>query len=131
MEEFDKIFNKMDAFLERLFDCSLIHYLPYTTHWKPAMNLYETGNSFWVVLEIPGTEKKNISVRVESGKLIIEGVRPLSIPDSVSHVHNLEIMRGPFRRTLYIKDIPVSEDIRANYRQGLLIIELPKKGTST
>lgn len=129
MEEFDRIFKKMDLFFDRLFDRSLIEYLPYAARWKPGMNLYETEKSCWVVMEIPGVDKREIDVRIEAGCLVVSGVRRLQVPKGVVRCHSMEISLGPFSRALEIGDLPIKDEVKASYKNGLLIIELPKRET--
>jgi HSP20 family protein len=127
MNEFDEIFDGMDRVFNRLFDISSFHYLPPPDGWQPPANLYETPDKYILIVELAGMNRKDIKVRLDSGRLIITGTRRLPGPRGALKCHNLEISAGNFSRVLRIDDIPDKENIQARYRSGLLIIELPKR----
>ena len=127
MNDFDDIFERMDQFFDRLFDMSSFRYLPSPDGWHPPLNLYETSEDYIVIVAIPGMNRKDIDVRVDSGRLIISGTRKLPAPGRALRCHNLEISGGSFRRVLNIDDITDREKIEARYRSGLLIVKLPKR----
>ncbi len=127
MQDFDRIFERMDDFFDRLFDRSLIQYLPYAgTQWQPALDLYETETSIRAILELPGVEEKDLEVRVEAGRLIVSGVRRRPVCPGLTRYHNLELPFGRFLRIIPLGS-PVKDALRPRLRDGILVVELSKK----
>ncbi len=126
MNDFDEIFEKADHFFDRLFDMTSFRYLPSPDGWRPPMNLYETREDYILIVAIPGMNRRDINVRVDSGRLIISGTSRLPVPKGALRCHNLEITAGAFRRILNIDGVADQEKIEAHYRAGLLIVKIPK-----
>jgi HSP20 family protein len=106
--------------------------------WTPCVNLYETEGAYLVCVDLAGVEKEKIEITVEQHSLKLRGRRVVPIPDGNVpgdppdphhrlRVHVMEIDHGSFSREVELP-LDVREDaIAAQYRNGLLWIELPKK----
>ncbi len=105
--------------------------------WVPNVNLYETPEGYLVCVDISGVEKEKIDVEIIDQRLRLRGARPVPVPgDSPGapgkhlprlRVHLMEIDHGAFCREVELPMDVAKEAIKANYRDGMLWIELPKK----
>lgn len=92
--------------------------------WEPPTDLYETGDSFVVRMEIAGMREEDFDVSIQNGTLIITGIRP-DFPARRAY-HQMEIRTGKFANMV---ELPGSVDVdraSAEYQNGFLIITLPK-----
>ena len=101
--------------------------------WTPNVNLYETSNSYLVCVDLAGVDKEKIEVEVVDRHLRLKGSRAVpSFQDAEAdsseriRVHLMEIDHGAFSREVEIPADANRDHITANYRNGLLWIELPK-----
>jgi len=96
--------------------------------WKPHCDVYESDESYHVVVELAGVPEDSVEVLLQGRTLVVRGERP-SPPSSGCHrVHMMEIDFGQFERALELP-LPVDQDrTTATYRHGFLLIELPKLG---
>jgi HSP20 family protein len=98
------------------------------SHWTPPVDIYETDASFIVKLELPEVNKDSIDIRVEENELAITGERGLEPGTSEDRYLRMERGYGTFTRSFSLtKAIDVS-DIKATMKDGILRVELPKKG---
>lgn len=102
--------------------------------WVPNVNLYETGSSYRVCVDLAGVDKEAIDITLREGSLVIRGHRPVPRSPVASRsggsrarVHRMEIDYGPFVREVELPAGVDQEAISANYRNGLLWIEIPKR----
>jgi HSP20 family protein len=100
--------------------------------WAPAVNLYETTESYLVCVDLAGVVKDEIELSVERHRLMVRGTRavPQQEEDESAarlRIHLMEIDHGPFCREVELPDNILEAKIEAVYRDGLLWITLPKK----
>ncbi len=94
--------------------------------WAPPMDLYETSEEIVILVEMAGMKSDEIQVVVEKGVIKIAGVRNNPIAGPKRRVHQMEIDFGPFERRVRIR-VPIDEGrIQAVYKDGFLIITVPK-----
>lgn len=97
------------------------------SEWLPPTDVYETEEEFVVLMELPGMEREEIKISFTEGVLTIRGERRDRNRSSHVHYHQMEIRYGPFQREIYFP-LPLDrEGIKAQYRQGLLRVALPKR----
>lgn len=101
--------------------------------WTPAVNLYENDTAYVVCVDLAGVDKEKIDIEVADGQLTLKGNRLVpTMPSRKAQeprvrVHLMEIDHGSFCRVVELPEDTQRESIRANYREGLLWIEIPKK----
>jgi HSP20 family protein len=122
--EFDRIMEKMERLIDSAFDRSYLSHLS-DVRWTPAVDVYETGDSILVVVELPGTLPEDIEVAMHGNVLLVSGVRTNFSPPGGRICHHMEMHRGRFFRKITI-DTPVGEEIEVGYDAGLLRIKLFK-----
>jgi HSP20 family protein len=95
--------------------------------WTPACDIYEDEEEFVVRADLAGVEPKDVDIRFENGVLTLKGERKLEKEDERENYHRLELSYGTFTRTFSLPATIDSEKIRAESKQGVLLIHLPKK----
>ncbi len=103
-------------------------FLPGEEGWLPATDIVEGKQNLYVIMEIPGIRLPEVHIRYEKGMLVVEGQRPeISFTDEeLIEFHKKEIDFGPFVSRIKMNTRIRGEGIRATYRNGFLIITLPK-----
>ncbi len=98
--------------------------------WQPAVDIYEDEREVVVKMEVPEVEQKDIDVQVEGDVLIICGERRLEREEARQNYHRIERSYGPFRRTFALPAAVDQGLIRASIENGVLRVNLPKRGSS-
>jgi HSP20 family protein len=98
-----------------------------TTIWSPAVDIYETEGEIVVQAELPGMDRKDISLNLENNVLTIRGDRQFKKETKEDNYHRIERSYGGFSRSFSIPTSVEEDKIRADYKDGVLRIALPKK----
>ncbi len=91
----------------------------------PPINVFQQQDDILAIIELPGVEKDSLQVQAKENTIRIAGKKTVSYPEGAS-VHRRERTFGEFDRTL---SLPVQLDpdrIKAEYRDGILAIHLPR-----
>ena len=99
------------------------------TGWNPAVDVLEETERILVKVEAPGVEEKDLRVTFEDGLLTIAGERQFERKDDRNY-HRIERAYGTFTRTFTLPRSVDGTKIAANYRNGVLEVEIPKKEES-
>jgi HSP20 family protein len=91
----------------------------------PTTDIFETDDALTVVLEMPGVDRDNIDVMVENGVLTVEGRINFNKYEGLQPVYG-EYNIGPYRRSFRISSRVDQEKIRAEMRDGVVTLVLPK-----
>ena len=91
----------------------------------PTADIFETDDALTVVLEMPGVDRNNIDVNVDNGVLMIEGRIDFSKYEGLQPVYS-EYNIGPFRRNFRISSRIDQDKIKAEMRDGVITLTLPK-----
>ena len=92
----------------------------------PKVNVYEHDDKISIVAEIPGLDKKNVSVDVEDQVLTISGDKH-GFDDSGAKCITRELKQSSFKRSFNLGEHLDGEDVTASFKDGLLSIAIPKK----
>ena len=98
-----------------------------TTAWSPAVDIFETEGEIVVKAEVPGMDRKDITLNLENNVLTLKGERRFVKETKEDNYHRIERSYGGFSRTFSIPATVDEEKIRAEYKDGVLKIVLPKK----
>ena len=98
-----------------------------TTTWSPSVDIYETDGEIMVQAELPGVDRKDISLNLEKNVLTLKGERRFEKETKEENYHRIERAYGGFSRSFSIPAIVDEEKIKADYKDGILRIALPKK----
>ena len=95
--------------------------------WAPAVDIYEDENGITIDAELPGLNQKDIEVKVENNSLVIKGEKKFENEDKKENYHRIERFYGAFQRSFILPETVDSEKIKAEYKNGVLQIKIPKK----
>lgn len=94
----------------------------------PKTNIHETNNEFVLTVEMPGVERKNVSVSVENGQIVITGEKTEKTEEE--GLLRREIRSEKFHRSFTLDAAIDRENIKAKLDNGILRVTLPKKAES-
>ena len=97
------------------------------THQTPAVNITEKDNAFHLELVAPGKEKKDFDVELEEDTLTISTTAENEIVENDMQFTRREFDYASFTRSFRIPETIDTKNIKANYKNGLLSIVLPKQ----
>ena len=120
------VFDDMDTMIHSFFNTDWNFPVRDTRNWSPAVDVKETDNSFVLTADIPGLIKKDILVNVANGKLSISGERTYETDQENDNYHYRERRFGTFDRSFKLPDTVDEEKISASFKNGILIVALPK-----
>lgn len=123
LQEFNKLFNEKSKSNR---DLSSID----TSHWAPAVDIIEEKNQFVIHTDLPGIDKKDISISMDHNTLNITGERTLEKKEDNESFSRVERSRGTFYRRFVLPDTADGEQIAAQMQKGVLTIIIPKKSTA-
>ena len=92
----------------------------------PKVNVYEHDDKISIVAEIPGLDKKNVSVEVEDQVLTISGDKH-GLQDDGGKCITRELKQSSFKRSFNLGEHLDGDDVSANFKDGMLSISIPKK----
>jgi HSP20 family protein len=94
--------------------------------WAPPVDIYETENELVLKTDLPGLQDKDIDVRVEGNMLTIRGERKFEKDVNQDNYLRVERAYGPFTRSFSLPNTVNSENVRAEYRSGVLTLRMAK-----
>ena len=95
--------------------------------WAPAVDIYEQNGSIVLQAELPGMDPKDVDVRVENNVLTLRGQRKLDETVNKDNYHRVERSYGSFTRSFTLPNVVDTGNIKAEYRDGVLHMTLPKR----
>ena len=94
--------------------------------WNPAVDVYESKEDIVIKAELPGFEKKDIKVDVNSGILTLKGERNHEKEVKEEDYYRRESVSGKFERSFKLPDGTDFDKIRADFKDGILKVSVPK-----
>lgn len=91
----------------------------------PLVNVFQDGDDFVLVAELPGVKKEHLEVQVRGDTLRLQGKKTIAYDDKAS-AHRRERSAGQFDRTLTLPAEVDATKVAAEYRDGVLTLRLPR-----
>jgi HSP20 family protein len=98
--------------------------------WAPAVDIYETENELVIKADLPEVNEKDLDVRVENNMLTIRGERKFEQKVKEDNYLRVERAYGTFTRSFNLPTTVSTESIKAEYKNGVLTVEMPKRAES-
>ena len=102
----------------------IVRFSPRT--WQPAIDIYETDENVVALVELAGIEEDEIEVLVHNNIIIVRGERR-DIKQGIKRIYSqMEVLWGPFERSITLPANIDTERVNAFYEAGFLEVILPK-----
>ncbi len=120
-------FNEMDDFF-KFYNRSLAQNPAQegmlSADWTPSVDITENDNEFLIKAELPEVKKEDISIDINKGVVTLSGERKSEVKDEKEH--RIERFYGRFSRSFSLPEIVKEGDIKAESKEGMLYLHLPK-----
>ena len=121
--------NDLRDEIDRIFDSPLAE-LARTSQllsgWTPVLDMHEDKDNLIVKAELPGMKKEDIDISLHDGCLSLSGERKGEEKYEQADVHRAERFVGRFQRTVTLPSPVAVDRVKAQYKDGILTITLPK-----
>ncbi len=94
--------------------------------WNPVVDILDNDNSIVIKADLPGVDKKNISIDYKDRVLTLKGERVDDSEVKDEHYYKRERVSGSFMRSFTLPASVDADKISADYKEGVLKIEIPK-----
>lgn len=95
-------------------------------NWHPMVDIYDKDEKIVIKAELPGLEKKDIAIDVKDRVLTLKGERAYDNETKDEKYYRRERTYGKFQRSFTLPAGLDSEKIKADYKDGVLSVEIPK-----
>ena len=94
---------------------------------SPRADVFDDGGNFVVSVELPGVSREDLDIDVKDNRLTVRGEKKLENETGKEGYLRVERSYGLFERNFFLDESIDSENIRAEYRDGVLRLTLPRK----
>jgi len=122
--EVDSISRDMETFFER----SPFGFFSRAT--APRVDVFETEKDVVVKAEIPGVSKEDLNVYVDENSIRLSGETKRDTEYKNEHIYRTERYYASFSRTIPLPVEVKSEQAKAEYKDGILTVTVPKVETT-
>ncbi|MFK7915603.1 MAG: Hsp20/alpha crystallin family protein [Pseudomonadales bacterium] len=120
-------FDEMDELLRRFAKMpALTASGDANAQWAPTADISESKKEYLIKAELPGVEKKDIAVDLDRDRLTIRGERSDTQESKDETYHRKESFYGTFSRTFALPSDVDASKLRAESKNGVLQVHLPK-----
>jgi HSP20 family protein len=95
--------------------------------WAPAVDIYEHEGNLVLKAELPGLNADDVDIRIENNVLTLRGERKFEAEVDKESCHRVERAYGTFLRSFTLPQVINQEKVKAEYRDGVLSLTLPRK----
>ena len=95
--------------------------------WAPAADVSETGGEYLIKAELPEVSKDDLNITVQEGVLTLAGERKEEKREDNEKLHRIERFHGSFSRRFTLPDDADEQGIKAESKDGVLVIHIPKQ----
>lgn len=110
--------------LDRIFHDSMGSTLK---QFNPAVDIAEDEKSYEIHVAVPGMKKSDFKIDLADGKLTVSGERKMEEKQEGKNFHSIETHFGSFRRSFFLPEDVLEDQVEATYEDGFLKLTLPKK----
>ena len=95
--------------------------------WNPTVDIYENKDRIVFEADLPGMNREDIHLTFENNVLTLSGERRFEKKDEADNYHRVERSYGTFTRSFAVQQTESIEGVTAEYNNGTLRIDLPKR----
>jgi HSP20 family protein len=119
--------NYKPFFMTKFFDDDFFPEFAQRSTTMPAVNIREDEKKFTLDLAIPGIDKKDLKIEINEDILTISSEKKEEKETDSDNFKRKEFSYSSFCRSFYLPENIKRENIEANYKDGVLMVELPKE----
>ncbi|QQR88609.1 MAG: Hsp20/alpha crystallin family protein [Myxococcales bacterium] len=101
------------------------------TDWVPTVNVSESPEHYSIEVELPGVTKENAHVEVHDRVLTVSGERKVQEEKKKAKYHRIESFYGSFMRSFSLPEDADQDNIKANFKEGLLQVDVARKAQTS
>ena len=95
--------------------------------WNPTVDIYENKDRIVIEADLPGMNREDIHLTFGNNVLTLSGERRFEKKDEADNYHRVERSYGTFTRSFAVQQTDSIEGVTAEYDNGILRIDLPKR----
>ncbi len=95
--------------------------------WLPPVDIMEKDGNLILRAEVPGVDEKEIDLKLEGNVLTLKGEKKQKLEENRNNYHRMESFYGSFSRSFTLPDSVDRDQIKADYKNGILVITIPQK----
>jgi HSP20 family protein len=95
--------------------------------WNPTVDIYENKDRIVIKGDLPGMNRDDIHLTLENNVLTLSGERRFEKQNEADNYHRVECSYGTFTRSFVVQQTEAIEGVTAEYYNGILRIDLPKR----
>jgi HSP20 family protein len=95
--------------------------------WNPTVDIYENKDRIVIEADLAGMNREDIHLTFGNNVLTLSGERRLEKKDEADNYHRVERSYGTFTRSFAVQQTDSIEGVTAEYDNGILRIDLPKR----
>jgi HSP20 family protein len=95
--------------------------------WNPTVDIYENKDRIVIEADLPGMNREDIHLTFGNNVLTLSGERSFVKKDEADNYHRVERSYGTFARSFAVQQTDSIEGVTAEYDNGILRIDLPKR----
>ena len=100
---------------------------PLLSSWTPALDVHEDKDNYIIRAELPGMKHEDIDVLLHDGALSISGERKTEKKYEEAEAYRTERRLGKFQRTVSLPTPVAADKAKAQYKDGILTLTLPRR----
>ena len=128
--EFDRMRREMDRLWDSFLEGKRVRRYGEAGEWLASIDVSETENDLIIRAELPGIDPKDIDISLNNGYLTIKGEKKQEKEEKDENYHLVERSYGSFSRSVQLPGEVQSEKIKASFKNGVLIVKIPKSKES-
>jgi len=121
--EFDKLF---DRFFNSFYKDTGFSDTPDLFPISPRADIEESDREYLVSVELPGIDKKDIKLQLENNRLVIKGEKKQEKEKREANYISCERSYGSFQRIFDLPSGVKTNEVDAEFKDGILSVKLPK-----
>jgi HSP20 family protein len=99
------------------------------TGWSPSVDISENDQEYLIRAELPAVRKEDVQITFEDGMLTLNGERRQKTEEKKEKFHRVETFYGKFSRSFTLPENVDSGAIRAESKDGIVTVHVPKTKT--
>ncbi|HUX55627.1 MAG TPA: Hsp20/alpha crystallin family protein [Bacteroidales bacterium] len=119
--------NFRPFYMSNFFDNDFFPAVSSRTSSSPAVNIREDEKNYFLELAIPGNDKKDLKIDINEDVITVSSEIKNESEEDNNGYKRKEFSYSSFCRSFFIPENVTREQIAANYKDGILLVELPKQ----